>query len=226
MSSAAYVAHRRSIGVPAPCHGRQRERLDLPGGLMVLVVDNDLAVRSSLQGTLTLEPGIGRVDTAPSSGAAIKRVIARRPDVCLIDYHVGEDVGLLLAHHLKQLDASPRVIVYMRSLDPTIAGAARVAGADGVIASTASEHELGQVIRRVAVGDKQLPIVPPTAMSALASRVDPEDRPMLTMLIHDTPPAEVAKVLGVSRAWLSTRRWAVLDTLRRAPRQTAVRASG
>jgi DNA-binding NarL/FixJ family response regulator len=198
---------------------RRRRARDagLTDSIDVLVVDNDPAVRSSLQAILSVEPGIDRVDTAPTSGIAIKRAIARQPQVCLLDYHLGADAGLLVARHLKRLARAPDVVVYGRSLDNVVAGAARIAGADALIVSPPSARELGQIIRRVADGEKQLPIVTPTAMKELTARLDAEDRPIATMLVRDTPPNEVAAVLGLSRDEMSARRWAILDRLRQPP---------
>lgn len=203
---------------------RPRARQDTADAIDVLVVDDDPAVRSSLQGVLGTERGIGKVDTAPSSGIAIKRTIARRPRVCLINYHLGRDAGLLLTRHLKRLERSPYVVVYGAApyvitygaaLDITVAAAARIAGADGVIVSPPSRQELGQIIRRVAGGEKQLPTITPSGLRDLTARLEVGDRPIATMLVRDTSPREVAAVLGLSREQLSTRQWAILDRLRR-----------
>ena len=56
-------------------------------------------------------------------------------------------------------------------------------------------------------------------MEGIAGRIDPEDMPIPGMLLHGTPPDEVARTLGVKESWLSSRRWAMLERLRaRRPR--------
>jgi DNA-binding NarL/FixJ family response regulator len=194
---------------------RRREEPDLADAIDVLIVDNDPAMRFSLQGALSIEPGIGKVDTALSPRIAIKRAIARRPHVCLVNYRLAVDAGLLVTHHLKRLERPPSVIVYAAALDFTVAGAARIAGADGLIVSPPWAYELGQIVRRVANGERQLPAITPSALRDLAARLEPADRPIATMLVRDTPPSEVATVLGLSREQLSARQWAILDQLRR-----------
>jgi DNA-binding NarL/FixJ family response regulator len=200
---------------------RRRERAALPqaDAIHVLVVDNDPAVRSSLQGALSIEAGIGKVDTAPTSGIAIKRVVARRPHVCLINYRLGANAGLLVTRHLKGLEPAPDVIVYGTALDIAIAAAARIAGADGVLVTPPSAYELGQIVRRVADGETQLPMIPPSALADVAARLDTLDRPIATMLAHGTPESEVAAVLGLSPEQLSARQWAILDRLRQPYRR-------
>jgi DNA-binding NarL/FixJ family response regulator len=195
---------------------------DLTDAMRVLIVDGDSAVRSSLQGILSLERGIGKIDTVPTAGFAIRRTVATRPHVCLIDYHLGGDAGCLLAHRLKRLDDAPAVIVHATALDDLVAGAARVASVDGLIESTSSPNELGEIIRRVAEGQKQLPPMTPAALRASVALVDSVDRPLLTMLVHDTPASEAGSILRLSRVQLSDRRFAILDRLRRRPHKSTL----
>jgi DNA-binding NarL/FixJ family response regulator len=120
------------------------------------------------------------------------------------------------------------VIIYACALDDLVACAARVASVDGLIESTSSPNELGEIIRRVAAGHRQLPAMTPTALRKSVGLVDPSDCPLLTMLLHDTPPAEAGRILGLSCVQLSDRRIAILDRLRRRPRKStlAARAPG
>jgi DNA-binding NarL/FixJ family response regulator len=69
------------------------EETDCADTIRVLIVDGDSAVRSSLQGVLRLHRGIGKIDTVPAAGFAVRRTVATRPHVCLIDYHLGGEGG-------------------------------------------------------------------------------------------------------------------------------------
>jgi hypothetical protein len=57
-----------------------------------------------------------------------------------------------------------------------------------------------------------------------AARLAPEDLPILGMLRHGVPAAEIATTLGIDHATLAARRWAMLEVLlgaadgRNAPR--------
>jgi len=51
----------------------------------------------------------------------------------------------------------------------------------------------------------------------VAARLDPEDLPILAMLLDGTAPDEIARVLGMRPRWLAARRWGMLERLRRLP---------
>jgi DNA-binding NarL/FixJ family response regulator len=89
-----------------------------------------------------------------------------------------------------------------------------VAGADGIASKTSNGDELCHAIRTIADGRSAMPTVPSNAIQAMASRLDPNDTPILAMLIHGTPATEIADVLGITEQWLHTRRWAMLRRLR------------
>ena len=215
MPSSTSIIQRRGIKARTRRLADVYEEPDLADTIGVLVVAGDSAVRSSLRGVLRLERGIGKIDTVPTAGFAIRRIVATHPRVCLIDYHLGADAGCLLAHRIKHLYDAPAVIVYAGALDDLVAVAARVASVDGLIESTSSPNELGEITRRVAEGQKQLPAMTPETVRASGALVDPLDRPLLTMLVHGTPAAEAGRILGLSRVQLSDRRFAILDRLRR-----------
>ncbi len=73
--------------------------------------------------------------------------------------------------------------------------------------------ELCDVVRALAEGTACLPTLAPIAMKSVASRLETEDLPILGMLAHRTPPAEIAATLRMDEAWLRTRRWAMLNRL-------------
>jgi DNA-binding NarL/FixJ family response regulator len=215
MPNSKSIMQRRGVEARTRPHSGVYKEPNLADTVGVLAVASDSAVRSSLEGVLSLERGIGKIDTVPTAGFAIRRIIATQPRVCLIDYHLGADSGCLLAHRIKHLYDAPSVIVYAGVLDDLVGVAARVATVDGLIESTSSPNELGEIIRRVAEGQKQLPAVTPETLRASAALVDPLDRPLLTMLVNGTPAAEAGRILGLSRVQLSDRRFAILDRLRR-----------
>ena len=183
-------------------------------GASVLVVDNREAVLASLDALLATHPAIHKVDAVRSSGLALKRAAIRRPDVCLVHDRVGDDAGLLLTRCLKQGHHARAVIVYSERLDGLLAGAAYVAGADAVVTTSIEPDDLGQLIGAVARGERHMPVVPLSALRTLSERVEPADRPILSMLVHETPAWEIAGLLGVTLARVESRRWAMLQRLR------------
>jgi hypothetical protein len=58
------------------------------------------------------------------------------------------------------------VLVYADAVDPVLAGAAIVAGADGVFAWEADADGLGELIDRVVCGEKLFPPLVPTPLGS------------------------------------------------------------
>jgi DNA-binding NarL/FixJ family response regulator len=183
----------------------------------VLVVDDHSAVRSGIEALLAGEPDFEPVGTA--SGAAEALALARqaRPDVAIVDFQLGDSDGLALCRQLKELPEPVRVVVYSAYADGPLALAGVIAGADGVVHKAALATELCDAVRAVAAGRRMIPPAAPGAQAVVAARLDPQDLPILAMLIDGTEPDEIAKVLGMQPRWLAARRWAMLERLRRMP---------
>jgi hypothetical protein len=72
-----------------------------------------------------------------------------------------------------------------------------------VLHKSAPATELYDAIRRVARGERVLPPVPRELLDAAATRLDPQDVPILGMALHDTPHAEIATTLRREPAEIS-----------------------
>jgi DNA-binding NarL/FixJ family response regulator len=182
--------------------------------LRVLVVDDHPAVRAGLSELIAAEPGLTPVAAVATAGEGLAQAIALAPGVAIVDHRLPDHDGLTLTRRLKTLPEPPGVLVYSAYADPTMVIGAIVAGADGVVAKTARGHQICDAVRAIADGQPALPPVSPTALSRIATRLDPSDTPILAMLVHGTPPSEIAEVLAISEDWLDARRWAILQHLR------------
>jgi DNA-binding NarL/FixJ family response regulator len=191
----------------------------MPAAIRVLVVDDHPAVRTGLLAMLADEPGIEPAGAVASAGDAHERWVAgdERPDVVLVDYHLPDEDGLSLCLWLKSRDPAPAVVIYSASADEALALPAVVAGADGLVGKSADPSEIGEAVRAVAAGRRCLPAVAPHIDRDLGARLAPEDLPILGMLRHGVPAADVAATLGIDGAELAIRRWAMLEVLTAAP---------
>jgi DNA-binding NarL/FixJ family response regulator len=106
------------------------------------------------------------------------------------------------------LPRPPRVILYSAFADAALAVRAAIAGADAVLAKTASPRALLAVLR----GELRPPL-DPRALRAAGERLDPEDLPILGMLTHGVAHEEIARTLAIDPEWLVARRWAMLARL-------------
>ena len=189
----------------------------------MLVVDDHPAVLNGLVGALRSEPGLVPVAIATATAGALRQVARMRPDVVLVDYHLGDEDGLRLCHELKLLRSPPAVVIYSAFAGTDLRLAASVAGADGLLDKGAPLEDLYATIRAVAKGAQAMPPLRPAVAEASVARLDPEDLPILGMRMDGVAFDEIAAVLRLDKGELSRRVRAMLRRLA-APLDTRVRA--
>ena len=200
---------------PAPVHGTS---------LRVLVVDDHTAIRAGVQAVLAREPDLQPIGGAASADQALDKARAREPDVVVVDHRLEAGDGLTLTRQLKALPAPPAVLVYSAHADAALTVAAVIAGADGVVGKGGDADDLCDAVRFVACGRSVRPRILPATLRSTAERLDPGDVPILGMLVHRTPPDEIARVLGMTERRLDARRWAMLRCLTGRERRAAPRS--
>ena len=184
----------------------------------ILVVDPQPAMRAGLAMLLRGEPGLVPVGGAVGAADALELLERLQPDIVLVDHQLLDRDGLALCRRIR---AHARVVLYTADSDPTLRVAARVAGADGLVAKAAAPAELFEALRVVARGGSALPPVDRAQLDAAAHRVEPDDLALLAMLVDRTPPAEVADTLRLDRRRLPRRIERLLARLRALPRTAA-----
>lgn len=184
--------------------------------IRLTVVDDHPAVRAGLRFMLATEPGFEVVATAATAAEAYEQVERQRPDLAIVDYQLPGEDGLSLCYRLKSLAAPPRVLILSAFADDALAVTAVIAGADGLI-NKGSPTDLCEAAAALAGGETLVPEISPDVMEASGCKLDPEDLPILGMLIHGVPADDIAETLGVERAWLAVRRWGILERLRDRP---------
>ncbi len=162
---------------------------------------------------LASEPDLGPIAVAANAREAVALAERTSPDVMVLDYHLPDEDGLSLCLRLKSTDAPPAALIYSAFADEHLAVLAIVAGADALMSKAADPDELPGAVRSLAGNAARLPVIAPLAMESAAARLEAEDLPILGMLMHRTPPAEIATTLGMDEDWLRARRWAMLKRL-------------
>lgn len=185
--------------------------------MRVLLVDDHPAVRAGLVAVLRGEPGLVPVGSARTAEEAVWAARRTNPDLALVDYHLGGADGLSLCRRLKALEQPPRVVIYSAFADTGLAIPAALAGADGLLDKTAPTEELFRAIRAAGRGQRTVPSVGPAARAATAAKLDAEDIPILSMLMHGTPLAEIADVLQMPESAVEERLTSMLERLRVRP---------
>lgn len=182
--------------------------------IRVLLVDDHPALRAGLFTVLRAEPGILPQAAVSSPREALAELERGRPDLILLDYHLQEGDGLTFCHRLKSRAEPPRVMIYSAYADERLTIPAMVAGADGVANKAAPAEELFEAIRIIAKGETLLPPVSRELMEVAASRLVPDDLPILGMIMDRTERSEIAEVLRLSPAGLEDRIVRMLGALR------------
>ncbi|MHB8659340.1 MAG: response regulator [Solirubrobacteraceae bacterium] len=195
-----------ATGVPLGGEVGERE-------LRVLVVDDHPAVRTGVMQLLEEQSDLSVVDAVGSAEAAMSLAEREPIDVTVVDYQLGSRSGLWLSRMLKRLDHPPRVVIYSAYCDGPLSAACVVAEADALVSKGGVGNELCDAVRAVADGATWLPPVPPRLAEAMRRRLEPEDQAIFGMLLAGIDTAEVAATLGMSRASLDSRMWAVLHKL-------------
>ena len=136
----------------------------------VLLVDDHALVRVGFRLVLESAGELTVVGEAADGRAAVDQVRALRPDVVLMDLHLGEDSGIDTTREIVRRDPDARVLVVtMREDDDAVASCMRV-GARGYLLKGASPAEVERAVRAVANGEVILgPAVAARAVAALTS---------------------------------------------------------
>jgi DNA-binding NarL/FixJ family response regulator len=182
------------------------------GPIHVLLVDDHPAVRHGLRQLIGDQPDMVMV-AEHGSASRDTSAVARWADVAIIDYHLGDRDGLWLTGQIKQRPDAPRVLIYSAFADATLAVAAIVAGADGMLPKATLGEELTIAVRRLVHGRQYFPAIPASLAAALSVRLEPHDQAILSMLIHGVPAGEIASRLGITSGELEARRQSIVRTI-------------
>jgi two-component system response regulator DevR len=182
--------------------------------IRLLIVDDHPAMRAGLTAVLRAEPGIVPLGTASSEDDLSAMMTRTRPDVVLLDYHLPGADGLKLCRRLKREVPAPAVLLYSAYADSAMVVPAILAGADGLLNKSAPAPELFDALRAVARGDRVLPPVARELLESAGSRVEPEDLPILAMMVDGTPIAEVAEAMRQPARDVSRRVDGMIERLR------------
>ena len=163
------------MGVTAP----------LPGGVRVLLVDDQPLLRAGFRMLLETEPDLTVVGEAGDGAAGAAEARALRPDVVLMDLRMAPVDGVEATRRIvadRANGAGPRVLVLTTfDADEHVVAALRV-GASGFLLKDVEPEDLVAAVRTVARGDA---VVAPRVLRRLLARFGELPQP-------DTAPAPPA----------------------------------
>ncbi len=203
-----HADQRNGRSSSAATEGRERIR--------VVLADDHPAVRVGMRRLIDDQPDMLVVLEARGAEEALGDR-GRSEDVVVLDYHLGGSRdGLWMTRQLKRRPGPPRVLIYSAFAGSPLTPAALVAGADGLLSTTSLGDELCHVIRELFNGRRYLPAVPEALAQALSAQLRPDDRAILSMLLADVEPDEIAQRLRLSPRQLDDQRGRMLLALTHA----------
>jgi len=195
----------------------------------VVLVDDHALFRSGVRAEI--ESRVEIVGEAGDADAAVAEVLAREPDVVLLDVHLPGGGGVEVLRRLAESRPSTRCLALSVSDDPEDVIAIIRAGARGYVTKTISPDELVDAIRRVHDGDAVFSprlagfVLDAFAGAAPAVPEDPEleqltarEREVLRHIARGYLYKEVAQRLGISVKTVEAHVSAVLRKLQLSSR--------
>lgn len=194
--------------------------------IRIVLVDDHAAVRAGLERVLRREPGLTVVAALRDGSELIDVATREAADVVVLDYELGDGDGLALCQRLKQQDSSARVLIYTARAGAGLLVPAAIAQADAVVSKGEPVQALVAAIRTIAAGERLLGPPARDLLDAVTARVDPEDAPVIPMLVQGATAPEIASAFGLSEREVRRRARRVLGRLhagRLSPRLQSAR---
>ncbi|MCW2982637.1 MAG: response regulator transcription factor [Conexibacter sp.] len=198
---------------------------------VVLVDDHALfraGVRSELEGLVEIVGEAGDVD------AAVREIVARAPDVVLLDVHLPGGGGVEILRRLATEAPDARCLALSVSDDPEDVIAVIRAGARGYVTKTISSTDLADAVRRVQDNDAVFSprlagfvldafsggggAPAPSAPDAELDQLTPREREVLRHIARGYLYKEIAQRLGISVKTVEAHVSAVLRKLQLSTR--------
>jgi DNA-binding NarL/FixJ family response regulator len=154
---------------------------------------------------LNQEPDLTCVGTAPSVAKALLMVNELRPDLVLMDVHLGDGDGITATAELTQSYPELRVVVLTAHTDTALMQRAADAGACCLLPKDGSLPDMLQALRSSRRGGL---VVHPVLLKALVTSQPPKadylppltrrERDVLSMLADGSDARAISKQLGIS----------------------------
>jgi DNA-binding NarL/FixJ family response regulator len=130
--------------------------LSSPSPTKLFLVDDEPVVRKGLRLLFSHEPGLEVCGEAGTEHDALEGILARLPDLAIVDLSLKEGDGLSLIKHLHRLRPKLRVLVFSMHEQVHFAATAFAAGAHGYVLKEEGAEQVLQAIYQVMRGRRYL----------------------------------------------------------------------
>jgi two-component system response regulator NreC len=173
-----------------------------------LIADDHAVVRQGLRLLLETEPDLSVIGDATDLEETRALMRERRPDVLVLDLHMGRELSLTTVSELRSVSPSTAVVILTMDADPAFVQPAWNAGAAGYVLKEASRTDLVRAIRTVGRGGRYLdPAIGGWALSGAGDDVLSErELEVLRLLALGHTNSEIAERLYISSRTVETHR--------------------
>jgi DNA-binding NarL/FixJ family response regulator len=120
--------------------------------ITVSIVDDESNLRQSIEAFINGSPGFRCISAYGSAEAAVKGLVAERPDVVLMDIHMAGMSGIECVERLKELQPQMQIVMLTVYEDTEQIFRALAAGASGYLLKRLNPDKLLEAIRGVHEG--------------------------------------------------------------------------
>jgi two-component system response regulator DesR len=120
--------------------------------ISLILAEEQTMVRQALAALLTMNEDLHVLGQASDGQEAVQMVMAKHPDLCLLDVEMPNLNGLEAAEQIKQQLPECKVIILTTLDRPGYLRKAMKAGVEGYLLKDAPASELAKAIRQVASG--------------------------------------------------------------------------
>ncbi len=162
--------------------------------LRVLLVDDHRVLAEGLGQSLERDHGLAMIGLALTGGEALELVARTGPDVVVLDLHLPDLPGLVVARLLRDRHPAVAILVLTGAEGPRQVTALEEAGVGGYLTKETTVADVAAGIRAVAAGYRVFPAAVSGGMPALTGR----ERQILAALLHGQTSAQIAAVQGIA----------------------------
>jgi len=181
--------------------------------MKILIIDDHPLLRAGLARLLTIEFE-ALVEEAENAAEGMRRFLAGRPDVTVLDLNLPDQGGLSLLRRMKSEDQSARIIILSMHEDELSTAAGLRGGAAAYLSKSAGPEIILEAVRAAMAGHCY---VQPNLAQDLAirrmkqaprplHRLSPRDTELLRLIVDGKRVEQIAESLGVSEKTVANRK--------------------
>ena len=200
---------------------RTRQRTSRIGSITVMLVEDEILVRSLIKELLQATGNIDVIGEAVNGEEAVRLVKKRCPEVVILDINLTGIGAIEATRVLRRMDESLRILALSPNVDPSVPLRLLEMGIDGVVTKSSTPEELVEAVREVHRGRKYLDtrVARNIVLDRVSGRLSPLDAltprelEVMTWIAKGRRVTEIASALSRSPKTISTLRSRVFRKL-------------